>query len=242
MTVPRRLRHRLVAAVGVGAVAFGGIAVAIATNPTAWLVGAVGVGSVVAVTARLGLGSNRTPESSRIHDRLGAANAVTLFRGWLLAALAGFLVADPADPWLPAGLFVAAGILDAVDGAVARRTRETVLGARLDTSVDALAVLVGSAVGVAGGVLPMWYLLAGFVWYVYTAGLWYRRRTGTPVYDLPESRLRPVVGAAQLVVIGGALLPLFGTPETTAASTLALAALCLSFGRDWAAATGRIES
>jgi len=111
----------------------------------------------------------------------------------------------------PRGLFVAAALLDAVDGAVARRTRETVLGARLDSATDALAVLVGSAVAVAVGALPAWYLVAGGVWYAYTGSLWVRRRSGEPVYALPPSRVRRVIGSAQFLVVAVALLP--GTAE-----------------------------
>lgn len=238
MTRAREFDRRLAAFTGVGAFALVVAAPVSADRPLAWLLVSGGVGlfvSGIAWRAR-----SATPDEERPLERLGAANSATLFRGWLLAGLAGFLVSEPAGPWLPVVVFVAAGVLDAVDGAVARRTRETALGTRLDTSTDALAVLVGSALGVALAVLPVWYLLAGAVWYVYAAGLWLRQQADKPVYDLPESRLRPLVGAAQLAVIGAALLPAFGPPETTFTAAFALAALCASFGRDWAAATGRL--
>jgi len=83
----------------------------------------------------------------------GAGDAVTFVRAALLAYVAGFVVSPPdgTEAWLVGGVFVAAAVLDAADGAVARRTRETTLGESLDGEVDGLSVLVGATVGVVGG-------------------------------------------------------------------------------------------
>lgn len=248
VTLPSGMGRQLAAAAAVGTFALGLVGIAGIAGitspgtgrPIGWFLLAGGGWLLVVGLAWRNRSDNCLPGDGRRFDRLGPANAVTLVRGWLLAALAGFLAVDPAYAWLPAALFVAAGLLDAVDGAVARRTRETVLGARLDTSTDALAVLVGGAVGVVLSVLPVWYLLAGVVWYAFVGGLRLRRWANKPVYGLPDSRIRPLIGSLQLVVIGGALLPAFGPPETTAAAAIALSLLCASFARDWAAATGRL--
>ncbi|RLM70589.1 CDP-alcohol phosphatidyltransferase family protein [Halorubrum sp. Atlit-8R] len=238
---PARLRRRFA-----GAVALGALGLAALWRPlgTAWVLAAVVPGAYLAAYARVNLAANRAPDGGSPEPRLGPANAVTLFRGWLAVVLAGAAVAPAPDPRLPAALFVGAVGLDAVDGAVARRTRETVLGARLDGATDALAVLVGAAVAVALGALPAWYLLAGGVWYAYAGSLWRRRRAGAPVYELPPSRARPFVGTAQFAVVALALLPNVGrggeTPLLTAFAAVALAALLASFARDWAAATGRL--
>ena len=208
-----------------------------------WLLGAAPIGLFVAAYAGTHLSANRSSAGSDLHPTLGPANAITLFRGWLVAVLGGTLVSAPSRPWLRAGLFVAAVLLDAVDGAVARRTRETVLGARLDSATDALAVLVGAAVAVAGGSLPAWYLVAGGVWYAYAGSLWIRKRSGALVYELPPSRIRPLVGSAQFLVVAVGLLPgVEGTVRTALAigAGIALATLLTSFARDWAAATGRL--
>lgn len=172
--------------------------------------------------------------------RLGVANAVTLFRGWLLALLAGAAVVSAPPMGLVTSLFVLAVSLDAVDGAIARRTHETTLGARLDAAMDALAVLVGSVVAVSVGALPWWYLAAGGVWYAYAGSLSLRKRAGHPVFSLPESRLRPAIGVSQFLIIGVALAPVavLSVPDVVVA--IALGALCVSFARDWAAATGRL--
>jgi len=244
-TVRSRLRLRFA-----GAVVVGGLGLAALWGPlgAAWVLAALPVGGYLAAYAAVNLAANRPSDGEAagsadadVLSRLGPANWITLFRGWLVAVLAGALVADPPAAWGPALLFAGAAGLDAVDGAVARRTRETVLGGRLDAATDALAVLVGAAVAAALGGLPVWYLLAGGVWYAYAAALWRRRRAGGPVYRLPPSRLRPVVGTAQFLVVGAGLLPNAGDAGwLVALAALALAALLASFTRDWAAATGRL--
>ncbi|WP_241989411.1 CDP-alcohol phosphatidyltransferase family protein [Halorubrum sp. SP9] len=240
-SAPPRLRLRFA-----GRVALGALGLAVLRGPlgTAWVLAAAVPGAYLAAYARTNLDANRSPDGGEPFARLGTANGITLFRGWLAAVLTGALVASPPDPRIPVALFAGAVGLDAVDGAVARRTRETVLGARLDGATDALAVLVGAAVAVALGSLPAWYLLAGAVWYAYAGSLWRRRRNGEPVYDLPPSRIRPFVGTAQFAVVALALLPSVGgaggTPRLTALAGVVLAALLGSFARDWAAATGRL--
>ncbi|ELZ46301.1 CDP-diacylglycerol--glycerol-3-phosphate 3-phosphatidyltransferase [Halorubrum coriense DSM 10284] len=234
-----RLRLRLVGVAALGAL---GLAALWRTFGTAWVLAAAAPGACLAGYAWINLPANHRPGDGAPQPRLGPANAITLFRGWLASVLAGALAAAPPHPWVPVALFAGAVGLDAVDGAVARRTRETVLGARLDGATDALAVLVGAAVAVALGALPAWYLLAGGVWYAYAGSLWRRRRTGAPVYELPPSRLRPFVGTAQFLVVAVALVPggPGGSPPLTAVAATALAALLASFARDWAAATGRL--
>ncbi|MEZ3167341.1 CDP-alcohol phosphatidyltransferase family protein [Halorubrum ejinorense] len=238
--VPSRLRLRFVAGVALGVL---GLAALWRPFGTEWVLAAVPPGTYLTAYAWTNLPANHPPGGGDPGSRLGPANAVTLFRGSLAAVLAGALVAPPPNPWVPLGLFAGAVGLDAVDGAVARRTRETVFGARLDGATDALAVLVGAAVAVAVGALPAWYLVAGGVWYAYAGSLWRRRRSGAPVYELPPSRVRPFVGSAQFGVVALALLPTVGstTPAWLAAvAALALATLLASFARDWAAATGRL--
>lgn len=232
-----RIRTQFLVGTGVGALGLVALRQPLGGD---WLLGAAPVGLFVAAYAGTNLSSNRAPDGSVLHPTLGPANAITLFRGWLVAVLGGAFLASPPYPWLPAALFTAAALLDVVDGAVARLTRETVLGARLDSATDALAVLVGAAVAVGGNALPAWYLFAGAVWYVYTGSLWARRRSGAPVYELPPSRIRQPVGAAQFLVVAVALLPGIDGWVLTAGAAVALAVLLSSFVRDWAAATGRL--
>ncbi|ELZ61211.1 MULTISPECIES: CDP-alcohol phosphatidyltransferase family protein [Halorubrum] len=239
-----RLRLRFVAVAALGLL---GLAALWRPLGTEWALAAAAPGTYLAAYAWTSLDANRPSDGDDPRARLGPANLITLFRGWLAAVLAGAVVASPPSPWVPAALFAGAVGLDAVDGAVARRTTETVLGARVDGATDALAVLVGASVAVALGSLPAWYLVAGGVWYAYAGSLWRRRRTGAPVYELPPSRVRPLVGTAQFAVVALALLPGVGGAGgsegvvwLTALAGVSLAALLGSFARDWAAATGRL--
>ncbi|AZQ14426.1 CDP-alcohol phosphatidyltransferase family protein [Halorubrum sp. PV6] len=232
-----RLRRRFLGAVAAGALGL------VALRPLfggRWLLGAAPVGLYLAVYAGSNLTANRAPGAARARSTLGAANAITLFRGWLLAVLAGAPLGSAPNRWVPVALFCVAVSLDAVDGAVARRTRETVLGARLDAAVDALAVLVGGVVAVGGGALPAWYLVAGGVWYAYAGSLWLRKRAGEPTYELPPSRVRGPIGIAQFLVVAAGLAPGIGGRPLAAVAGVALAVLLASFVRDWAAATGRL--
>jgi CDP-diacylglycerol--glycerol-3-phosphate 3-phosphatidyltransferase len=103
---------------------------------------------------------------------------ITMARGWLISVLAGSaLVAagkpDPADwiIWLPALLYLAIGCGDFCDGLVARLTRtESLLGKRLDMSMDALGLLVASAAAVFLKRLPPAFLLVGLSYYLFQLG------------------------------------------------------------------------
>lgn len=229
------IRSRI-AAIGV----LGGLAVSVPvpTGSVRWAF-AVGVWVAVVGYAYARSGRDRDAETGSPRERLVAANVVTLFRGWLLALFAGIVLASPAS--VSVGVFVCAVALDVADGAIARRTRVTTLGTRLDGAVDALAVLVGAAATVAIGSLPPWYLLAGGAWYGYSAALLFRARSDRPVYDLPESRLRPLIGGAQFLVVSIALWVKESDPLLVTAAAVAMGALLVSFARDWAAATGRLE-
>ena len=84
---------------------------------------------------------------------LGAANALTLGRAWLVPALP--LVAG--EPWAFAALVGAGAIADAADGPVARRRGEvTRLGSQTDGAVDACFALSAAWTAAAAGWLPAW--------------------------------------------------------------------------------------
>lgn len=179
----------------------------------------------------------------RLRRSLGLANAVTLLRGGLFAATAGFLLVAPtvgALGWAPAACYGLGALLDAVDGAVARRVGGvTELGARLDLAFDTLGFLVAPLVGVAWGRLPVWYLAIAAARYCYLAGVGLHRRRGGTVRSLPESRVRRPLAALQMAFITFALAPV--TPAAVvwpAAALLAVPSL-LVFGRDFLVVTGR---
>lgn len=167
----------------------------------------------------------------------GWANAATALRsslvGLVTALVATSVTAPVAVPLLVA-LTALALVLDAADGALARRTHTvSALGARFDMEVDAFALLVLSAYVAQS--LGGWVLTIGALRYAFVgAGLllpWMR----TP---LPPRYWRKVVTAVAgiaLLVAAAGVLPMWAD---LLAVLLALALLLESFGRDvlWLAA------
>jgi CDP-diacylglycerol--glycerol-3-phosphate 3-phosphatidyltransferase len=173
---------------------------------------------------------------------LGAATYLTLLRGLLMSLVGGFVFVTPAAAptgtvlWLVFGLYTAAAIGDRLDGIVARRLGQvTALGAQLDGAMDALGLVAGPLVAVLRGRLPRWYLLVSAAYYLYQAGIWWRRRRGLPVY--PE-RVKPkpatrFFAGAQMVLVCAALPPVIDASVMAAAATVLMLPTLLLFGRDW---------
>jgi CDP-diacylglycerol--glycerol-3-phosphate 3-phosphatidyltransferase len=176
----------------------------------------------------------------------GVANGVTLTRGWLYAALAGFLVVVPpagsAWRWAPVVCYGGGAALDAVDGVVARRVgRRSELGAKLDMAFDTVGFLVAPLVGVAWGRLPVWYLSISAARYLFKAGRGWRRRRGRPVYDLPPSRVRRPLAALQMAFITAALAPVVPTEVVVPAAAVVVAPSLAVFARDYLVVSGRLR-
>ena len=161
---------------------------------------------------------------------LGLADWVTLARATLAVGVAG-IVADsfsrPAPVTLLVSLAAVALALDAVDGWVARRTRTTATGARLDGEVDAFLILVLS-VYVARIVGP-WVLAIGAARYVFFAAGWSLPWMRAP---LPPRFWRKTVAAAEGVFLTVAASQLLSRTATQALVLVALSLLAESFGRD----------
>jgi len=193
-----------------------------------------------------GLAYNHRIDEGTILPTLGVGNAITMTRGLLSAGLGGFLFTGPqpgASAWLPALFYMAAALLDGVDGYAARAANQvTELGERLDMALDGLGVLAAVTVGVAHGRLPLWYLPVGFSREIFVAGLGWRKRRGLPVHPLPPSRQRRIAAGLQMGFLGVVLWPIFSPPATTLAAALFGAQLLLSFGRDWLVVSGIISA
>lgn len=243
-TVVRRPRADWLAAAGVAlAVAsLGAAAVSRAAGGdagTRWLVAA---GAVMAYELWfLARSIARLPEEEP--GALSLPNAVTVGRGLLVAATAGFVLVPPAGrlAWAPGVLYGTAAALDAVDGHLARRTGRTgPLGERLDLAFDTLGFLVAPLVAVAWGRLPVWYLSLSAARYAFRAGEAWRRARGRPVHPLPESQPRRWLAAFQMAFIAAALLPVLPAAWVHAAAPVALAPSLALFARDWLAVSGRL--
>lgn len=183
-------------------------------------------------------------DADRPAAALAPPNLVTLIRGLLYAAAAGFLVVSPSPAvrWAPAACYGVGVVLDAADGRLARRTgRTTPLGEKLDHAFDTLGFLVAPLVGVAWGRLPVAYLSLSAARYVYRAGLWWHRRRGRRVGDLPESQVRRPLAALQMAFITVALTPVLPAALVHPASLLVVSPSLATFARDYLSVTGRLD-
>jgi CDP-diacylglycerol--glycerol-3-phosphate 3-phosphatidyltransferase len=176
-----------------------------------------------------------------VHRSLGLPNLVTLGRGGLLAALAGFgtLTPRPEIAWLPAMLYGTACGLDFLDGFLARRTeRTTLLGAKLDLAIDTTGFLIAPVVGVLWNQLPAWYLSLSAARYLFKLGCWLRRRRGKPVFDLPPSLVRRPLAGTQMAFITFALVPIVPLSTVRPLAAVVLSASLAVFVRDYLVVAG----
>ncbi len=195
----------------------------IGLHTAGWVVGLL-CGGIVNTVVAVGLvrSGSRDP---------GPADFVTLTRAVITCVLAA-LTADALlyhllTPWF-VPMTVAALVLDAADGWVARRTgTSSAFGNRFDGEVDAFLILVLSLY-----VAPRfgaWVLAAGLLRYAFAVAGW--------VLPWMRARLtyrywRKVVTAIQGIVLTSAAVDVLPPWLTTGGLVLGLALLTESFGRD----------
>ena len=92
---------------------------------------------------------------------------------------------------------------------VARHTDHvTRLGERLDTLFDALGLLTAVLAGIALNQLPLSYLAVALAYYVYSAGIRVRRRTGRMVIPLKPRPAARLIAGFNMGFVATALLPI----------------------------------
>lgn len=191
------------------------------------------------------LKDNHRPGESSLLPTLGVGNALTMTRGLALGLLAGFVfIPQPTGglAWLPTLLYTLAIVADYLDGYFARLTHHaTVLGETLDIEFDALGILVATSLAVHYNQLPWWYLIIGLSRYLFLFGIWWRKRRGEPVYDLPPSTHRRIVAGFQMGFTSVMLWPVVYPPATTLAGVVFAIPFTASFTRDWLVVSGRLD-
>lgn len=163
----------------------------------------------------------------------GPADRVTLTRAVLIGACA--TVSLPvatggltARSWPLVALVAVTLLLDAVDGAVARRTGTvSAAGGRLDGELDAAALIVLSVA--AAPALGRWVLAIGMMRYAFLVAGWLRPRLREP---LAFSQFRRVVAGLQGAALALGLSPVVPPAAARLCVAVALALLAVSFGRD----------
>jgi uncharacterized protein (TIRG00374 family) len=188
------------------------------------------------------------PDHHRLFLGLGAASMITVSRGWLISVLAGIALIASGKPgkaewiiWLPGLCYLAIGCGDFLDGLVARLTRtESLLGKRLDISMDALGLLVASAAAVFLKRLPPAFLLVGLSYYLFHLGLTHRRFRGKTVRPLPDRPFGRAMAGVHMGFVGLALIPAFSETLLKHAAMLFMLPFLFGFVWDWLVMTGRL--
>lgn len=207
-----------------------------------WALGAAAASAYVVSYVRVRLADNHREDEEHILPRFGAANWISFARGIAYALMAGFAFvpeAQGAFAWVPALLFLAASLADALDGYLARATNHaTRLGRHADVTFDAMGLLVAILICIHTARLPVWYLAVGVVYYLFVLHRAWRDRRGLPHHTLPPSRRRGVIGGLQVGFVSVVLWPVFEPPATTLAGLVFGLPLLASFARDWLFVTG----
>lgn len=188
---------------------------------------------------------NRPHPNAPLFNNLGWANQLTILRGGLIALTGGFLLQpSPIEliAWIPGTLYGIAAILDRVDGFVARRTRRTsLLGSELDTVLDALGLLVAPVLAIQLGKLHWSFFAVSLAYYLFIAGLAWRRKHERPVFPLLPSKLRRAFAGFQMGFVALVLLPVFSAEMTQLLGIAFMLPILLGFMVDWLIVSGRID-
>lgn len=234
---------------GVGGLLVGALVLWIFAGPVTggrWFVGGLAGWAFVLWQCRVRLHLNVGTLDNHPFTHLGAANRITLLRGWLIGATVGFLAILPLPAqsgllYVPAVFYTLAAALDWLDGYVARRQQQTTrLGTELDTAMDAFGLVIAPLFAVFTGKLPAVYLLVSVAYYLFRWGIRWRQQRGRPVYALPPSQLRRHLAGAQMVLVAFALWPPLPGTVTQWFSIALMIPLLLGFCRDWLHVSGRL--
>ena len=217
--------------------AFGALALALASIAPArlglgaeFLVGAVG--TYIAAGALIVRRAEALTKSG-----FGAANAATLARLTIACLLTGYVAVlftgfapSAAQSTSVFGIAVAALLLDALDGWLARKTATvSAFGARFDMEVDALLILILSIAAWATGKAGVWVLMSGAARYLYVAAASVVPTLREPM--VPSQRRR-AIAAIQATILVALTSPLIAPPVSSALAAGALALLLYSFASD----------
>jgi CDP-diacylglycerol---glycerol-3-phosphate 3-phosphatidyltransferase len=209
-----------------------------------WLAPASGVFIYQLIYLYRHLDENRNKDSGKFYTRLGLANWLTVGRGALLAFVAGFLFIPRPSGWLgwvPALIYLAAVLIDYVDGYAARRSGMTSqLGSRLDMHIDVHGYLIGGFLLAQWGQVPFWYLVVPLARPLYVLGEWVLKRQARSLRPLYPNQFRRALSGAQMGFTAVLLFPVFTPPGTTIAATIYMLPFLTTFLLDWLWVSGAL--
>jgi phosphatidylglycerophosphate synthase len=172
------------------------------------------------------------------HNRLGWANVVTFLRAGMICLFAAPLFAHDHRSlatdlaWIGVAVALIALALDGIDGILARRQKLTSrFGARLDMELDALFILILSALALMNDKAGPWVLLIGLMRYIFVVASWF---APSMRQDLPPSQRRKAVCALQVLILIVLLAPPVTPPFSVILAFGGLLAIVWSFAVDTA--------
>lgn len=185
---------------------------------------------------------------SEMKDRVGekeeltSASLLTIFRGLLvvisisLAVSVGIYGPGPTT-WLAGLTFGIAGLLDLVDGYLARsHSKVTEFGARLDLETDAMATLAGSMIIVAYGLVSPLFILVGLSRYIYMSASWILHDDSSPSDESNFQWLNQLLFVFVFVSMWISMLPITKPSQTKILLPLVGIPFLLNFARSFVAA------
>ena len=190
---------------------------------------------------------NYDPKSEKHFQKLGIGNRLTLTRGLLIGATAGFIGTDPSAlskfaVFSPAIFYTVAAIGDALDGYIARVTMQTTqLGSELDNELDAFGLLIAPVLAVLWSKLHFTYLFVSAAFYIFRLGIFFRNRQGKLVYELIPNQFRRRLAGYQMGVVATSLWAPIPAEITKPVGVLLMIPLLIGFLLDWLQVSGRIK-
>ena len=190
---------------------------------------------------------NYDPKSKRHFQTLGIGNRLTIARGLLIGATAGFIGTDPStlskfSVFLPAIFYTVAAIGDALDGYIARVTMQTTqLGSELDNELDAFGLLIAPVLAVLWGKLHFTYLFVSTAFYIFRLGIYSRNHQGKPVYELIPNQFRRRLAGYQMGLVATSLWAPVPAELTKPVGILLMIPLLIRFLLDWLQISGWIK-
>lgn len=191
------------------------------------------------------LEQNHRPGEGGLLATFGPGNNLTLLRGALLAALAGFLLSPtPVQylAWAPAIIYTLAIAADFLDGYAARVSNHvTRLGEALDMSLDGLGILIATLLAIQFGTLPLWYLAVALSRPLFLLGIRLREKRGLMIHELNPSVRRRAFAGLQMGFLSAMLWPVFTPPGTTVAALIFALPFLGGFVVDWLIISGDLK-
>lgn len=226
---PLPLRTRVLIAGGLGVAGVAGLAQVVGSRlpaSAAYPRNAVAVFAIM-MTIAVAVVSERHP-----FPRFGPANHVTMVRAMLVALLASLVLErlTPGAVWWVIGATALMAAIDGLDGWLARRTRmASAFGARFDTEVDALLILILSILVWRYEKAGAWVIACGLMRYVFVVAGWILSWLAGPLQPTFRGK---AVAVGQLAGLSLALAPIVPAPASAIVAAITLAALVWSFAID----------